>query len=88
MVRPILADLETAFVEYAADVGEPAGFNTDDFRAALRMFFDVSFEMLWNYHKRLGTDISVVDCAATRFANEMHTIIFNYLDIDTYKLYK
>lgn len=87
-VRPILSELEDAFVGYDANFGEPPGYNEDDFRAVVMMFFSVAMEMMWAYHNRLGLPMPMRENAVERFANEIRASIFNYCDIDTRKLYK
>lgn len=88
-VRPILDEMENAFVGFAAAFpGQQAGFNEDDFRAVLYMFFSVATEMMWAYHNRLDLPMPLREDAAERFANEIRASIFNHCDIDTRKLYK
>lgn len=88
-VRPILDELENAFVGFAAAYpGQQAGFNKDDFRAVICMFFSVALEMMWAYHDRLGLPMPMREDVAERFANEIRASIFNHCDIDTRKLYK
>ena len=88
-VRPILDELENAFVGFAAQFpGEQAGYNVDDFRAVICMFYAVALEMMWQYHDRLGLPMPDREIAVEKFANEIRTSIFNYCDIDTRKLFK
>lgn len=88
-VRPILDGLENAFVGFAAAFpGQQAGFNEDDFRAVLYMFFSVAAEMMWAYQNRLDLPMPLRVDAAEQFANEIRASIFNHCDIDTRKLYK
>lgn len=88
-VRPILDELENAFVGFAAAFpGEQAGFNKDDFRAVICMFFSVALEMMWAYHERLGLPMPAREDAVEQFANEIRSSIYYFCYIDTRKLYK
>ena len=84
----VLSEIESALIEFEANVARPPEYTDEGFRAAVRIFLSAMLDKMWKLQEDEGIDINTRADMAEKLGNELRNIIRVYTNIDTHNLYK
>ena len=87
-LSPILSEIESALIEFEANVARPPQYTNEGFRAAVRIFLSAMLDKMWKLQEDEGIDINTRADMAEKLGNELRNIVRIYTNIDTHNLYK
>jgi hypothetical protein len=84
----VLSEIESALIEFEANVARPPEYTNEGFRAAVRIFLSAMLDKMWKLQEDEGIDINTRADMAEKLGNELRNIVRIYTNIDTHNLYK
>ncbi len=84
----VLSEIESALIEFEANVARPPEYTDEGFRAAVRIFLSAMLDKMWKLQEDEGIDINTRADMAEKLGNELRNIVRIYTNIDTHNLYK
>jgi hypothetical protein len=84
----VLSEIESALIEFEANVARPPEYTNEGFRAAVRIFLSAMLDKMWKLQEDEGIDIDTRADMAEKLGNEIRNIVRIYTNIDTHNLYK
>ena len=84
----VLSEIESALIEFEANVARPPQYTNEGFRAAVRIFLSAMLDKMWKLQEDEGIDIDTRADMAEKLGNELRNIVRIYTNIDTHNLYK
>lgn len=84
----VLSEIESALIEFEANVARPPQYTNEGFRAAVRIFLSAMLDKMWKLQEDEGIDINTRADMAEKLGNELRNIVRIYTNIDTHNLYK
>ena len=87
-LSPVLSEIESALMEFEANVAKPPEYTDEGFRAAVRIFLSAVLDKMWKLQEDEGIDINTRADMAEKLGSEIRNIVRVYTNIDTHSLYK
>jgi len=87
-LSPVLSEIESALMEFEANVAKPPEYTDEGFRASVRIFLSAMLDKMWKLQEDEGIDINTRADMAEKLGNELRNIVRVYTNIDTHNLYK
>ena len=87
-LSPVLSEIESALMEFEANVNRPPEYTNEGFRAAVRIFLSAMLDKMWKLQEDEGIDINTRANMAEKLGSEIRNIVRVYTNIDTHDLYK
>jgi hypothetical protein len=87
-LSPILSEIESALMEFEANVAKPPQYTDEGFRASVRIFLSAMLDKMWKLQEDEGIDINTRADMAEKLGSEIRNIVRVYTNIDTHSLYK
>lgn len=84
----VLYSIETALIEFEANVAKPPQYTDDGFRAASKIFISAMLDKMWKLQEAEGMDINDRGEMAAKLGEEIRKLVRVYTNIDTHYLYK
>ena len=84
----VLHEIESALLEFEANVARPPEYTDEGFRAAVKIFMSAMLDKMWKLQENEDIDIDARADMATKLGNELRNIVRVYTNIDTHNLYK
>ena len=84
----VLSEIESALIEFEANVARPPEYTNEGFRAAVRIFLSAMLDKMWKLQEDEGIDIDTRADMAEKLGSEIRNIVRVYTNIDTRDLYK
>jgi hypothetical protein len=84
----VLSEIESALIEFEANVARPPQYTNEGFRAAVKIFLSAMLDKMWKLQEDEGIDIDTRADMAEKLGNELRNIVRVYTNIDTHNLYK
>jgi hypothetical protein len=84
----VLSEIESALIEFEANVARPPQYTNEGFRAAVKIFLSAMLDKMWKLQEDEGIDINTRADMAEKLGNEIRNIVRIYTNIDTHNLYK
>jgi hypothetical protein len=84
----VLSEIESALIEFEANVARPPEYTNEGFRAAVRIFLSAMLDKMWKLQEDEEIDINTRADMAEKLGNELRNIVRIYTNIDTHNLYK
>lgn len=84
----VLYSIETALIEFEANVAKPPQYTDDGFRAAAKIFISAMLDKMWKLQEAEGMDINDRGEMAAKLGEEIRKLVRVYTNIDTHNLYK
>lgn len=84
----VLYSIETALIEFEANVAKPPQYTDDGFRAAAKIFMSAMLDKMWKLQEAEGMDINDRGEMAAKLGEEIRKLVRVYTNIDTHDLYK
>jgi hypothetical protein len=84
----VLSEIESALIEFEANVARPPEYTNEGFRAAVKIFLSAMLDKMWKLQEDEGIDINTRADMAEKLGNELRNIVRIYTNIDTHNLYK
>jgi hypothetical protein len=87
-LSPVLSEIESALMEFEANVAKPPEYTDEGFRASVRIFLSAMLDKMWKLQEDEGIDIDTRADMAEKLGNELRNIVRVYTNIETHDLYK
>lgn len=84
----VLHEIESALLEFEANVARPPEYTDEGFRAAVKIFMSAMLDKMWKLQENEDIDIDARTDMATKLGNELRNMVRVYTNIDTHILYK
>lgn len=84
----VLHEIESALLEFEANVARPPEYTDEGFRAAVKIFMSAMLDKMWKLQENEDIDINTRADMATKLGNELRNMVRVYTNIDTHNLYK
>jgi adenylate kinase len=84
----VLSEIESALMEFEANVARPPQYTNEGFRAAVKIFLSAMLDKMWKLQEDENIDINTRADMAEKLGNELRNIVRIYTNIDTHNLYK
>lgn len=84
----VLHEIESALLEFEANVARPPEYTDEGFRAAVKIFMSAMLDKMWKLQENEDIDIDTRADMATKLGNELRNMVRVYTNIDTHNLYK
>lgn len=84
----VLHEIESALLEFEANVARPPEYTDEGFRAAVKIFMSAILDKMWKLQENEDIDIDARADMATKLGNELRNMVRVYTNIDTHNLYK
>ena len=87
-LSPVLSEIESALMEFEANVAKPPEYTDEGFRASVRIFLSAMLDKMWKLQEDEGIDINTRADMAEKLGSEIRNIVRVYTNIETHDLYK
>lgn len=84
----VLHEIESALLEFEANVNRPPEYTDEGFRAAVKIFMSAMLDKMWKLQENEDIDIDARVDMAKKLGNELRNMVRVYTNIDTHSLYK
>jgi hypothetical protein len=84
----VLHEIESALLEFEANVARPPQYTDKGFRAAIKIFMSAMLDKMWKLQENEDIDIDARADMAEKLGNELRNMVRIYTNIDTHSLYK
>jgi len=86
-ISPILTELESAIIDFNADVGIKPCYTPEAFRAGIMIFSSVLMDKIWELCKDEKMEMKDREAMAQKCWQDIRQLVKTYTGIDSHELY-